>query len=217
MWGLKMIGEWILFSSYAPGTGKTHRMLKYAQSLVGVDKRVLIAFINDGYRDYSKSGFNYCELALKNPLVRPYCVSLDINSIIENRPDYVVIDELGYRNLFTRKLIYQDINKIISEGISVITSCNMQIFETTNERCSAFSKIRYKYPIPDTVIDDITYIYFVDCNEDIVINRYSKGKLFPNKTKMLEQYMDKSTLQMYHKIALGELERRCKDKYEQII
>ena len=194
-----MKGKFILFTSYAPGAGKTFHMLSYANSLAQQYS------VHYGYINHQPGrAFTQEYQKTTRPLPR-FQANLNVEGIISVRPDYVVVDELTFWNLHTKKRLYQDIKNLLACGISVISCCNLRVFERVNQRCEKVSNIRFGNTIPDHYFENISEIHFIDIDEQKLQDRYFAGELFEKKTKLLERYFDISVLQKYRKIALEEL------------
>ena len=194
-----MKGKFILFTSYAPGAGKTFHMLSYANSLAQQYS------VHYGYINHQPGrAFTQEYQKTTRPLPR-FQANLDVEGIISVRPDYVVVDELTFWNLHTKKRLYQDIKNLLACGISVISCCNVRVFERVNQRCEKVSNIRFGNTIPDHYFENISEIHFIDIDEQKLQDRYFAGELFEKKTKLLDRYFDISVLQKYRKIALEEL------------
>lgn len=194
-----MKGKLILFTSYAPGAGKTFHMLSYANSLAQQ------CSVHYGYINHQPGrAFTQEYQKTTHPLPR-FQANLDVEGIISVRPDYVVVDELTFWNLHTKKRLYQDIKNLLACGISVISCCNLRVFERVNQRCEKVSNIRFRNTIPDNYFENISEIHFIDIDEQKLQDRYIAGELFKKKTKLLDRYFDISVLQKYRKIAIEEL------------
>ena len=196
-----MKGKLILFTSYAPGAGKTFHMLSYANSLAQQ------CSVHYGYIYHQLSRAFTQEYQKNNRPLPRFQANLDMEGIISMRPDYVVVDELTFWNLRTKKRLYQDIEILLDCGISVISSCNLRVFKRVNQRCEKVSNIRFRNTIPDNYFENISEIHFIDIDEQKLQDRYIAGKLFKKKTKLLDRYFDISVLQEYRKIALEELKK----------
>ena len=194
-----MKGKLILFTSYAPGAGKTFHMLSYANNLAQQ------CSVHYGYINHQAGrAFTQEYQKASHPLPR-FQANLDVEGIVSMRPDYVAVDELIFWNRNTKKRLYQDIENLLDCGISVISCCNLRVFERVNQRCEKVSNIRFGNTIPDHYFENISEIHFIDIDEQKLQDRYFAGELFEKKTKLLDRYFDISVLQKYRKIALEEL------------
>lgn len=196
-----------MFTSYAPGTGKTQKMIDYAYELMR-DSYVEWGIINTSFRQYIIDSKNQIKCKGIISSGKKYAVELDIDDIIKRHPDYIVIDELGYLNVTTGNKLYEDVIQLINKGIHVVSSCNMQMFYSMNIQCKKIAGIAFRYPIPDEVFDLISDIYFVDCEPRIVSERYRKGILFPEKNDLLDRYLCDESLIKYRDAVLEFLNKK---------
>lgn len=205
----------ILFSSYSVGAGKTYEMLKYVKDKISCDNLV-IGYINNLYREYKFESFDYHKyidscIAFETDV--PYTISLNIDEIIQRKPQIVVIDELGYRNQYTGNRLYKDVIKLLSEGISVVATCNINILDVANRRIKNDHRISYKSAIPDFFLPLIDHIYYVDCCKSEIKNRYENGELFETKTRIINQYLSDDNLDYYYNLSLEVLNELFFGKY----
>lgn len=192
-------GNLILFTSYAPGAGKTFQMLQYAEAL-SKNHHVIYGYINhQAKREFTK---RYETVSLSLQRNQAY---LNIDELVAAHPDYVVVDELAYYNTYTKHWLYLDVKDLLLAGISVITCCNLRVFEQVNDRYAKETKIRFNNPIPDNYFENIHEVRFVDIDACHLQKRYNSGELFSNKSKILDRYFELSILQKCRGIALEEL------------
>ena len=196
---MKSNGRLILFTSYAPGAGKTFEMLNYA-GVLSKKFHVIYGYINhQPKRAFTK---RYEPVSLSSQRNQAY---LNVHKIILVHPDYVVVDELAYYNTYTKHRLYVDVKDLLQAGISVITCCNLRSFKRVNDRYAKETKIRFNNPIPDNYFENIHEVRFVDIDACHLRERYRSGKLFSNKSKILDRYFELSILQKCRSIAQEEL------------
>lgn len=196
-----MVGEWILFSSYGPGTGKTTKMLEYANGLYNIGFSIVIGTLNSQFRKY-KTSIPY----MGENMVGQFSVRLDVKKVIDSHPQYVVLDELAFWNELTKHRVYEDALLLKQNGISIISTANMQCFDEVWKRTFPITKIKIKMLIPDRVLEDcIDKVIWVDCDICDVISRYESGCLFPKQNKILNRYITKPILECYYEMGLNRL------------
>ena len=188
--------EWILFTSYAPGTGKTFNMLSFAKKYC-LSTEIYIGTISNVNR-------SYC-FGLKKEMkkeYKPFNASLDVELLLEKKPKYVLVDELSFSNLKSGNKMYVDAKRIFDHGINIISSCNLQQFDSVNSKCRSIAGISVNHPIPDSYLNDFTKIIFVDCDPVVVNKRYQDGSLFISKSRLLDKYMSLTSLYSYRKVVM---------------
>ena len=82
-----------IFTSYTPGAGKSYAMLEKAMAEQAKGKKVLIGFLNGGHRNIELiKEKNHIDSAIYNGKGFSY------KQILEEKPDIVVLDEMGMRS-----------------------------------------------------------------------------------------------------------------------
>ncbi len=79
---------------------------------------------------------------------------LDVQAIINLRPEVVIVDELAHTNIEGSKneKRWQDVMDILAAGINVISALNIQHIESLNEEIEKITGIEVKERIPDKVL-----------------------------------------------------------------
>lgn len=73
---------------------------------------------------------------------------MDTDAIIARRPEVVLVDELAHTNVpgsITRKR-YEDVIRLLENGISVITTINVQHLESLNDAVAQLAGVRVRRP-----------------------------------------------------------------------
>jgi len=202
--------EWILFTSYVPGAGKTYYMKKYAECISGEGLAVAKGYINE-------SRENIGDVNITNKRKNSYRVHVNVDRILEEHPRFVILDELMYFNNCTNHFLYEDASVLYKSGISVISSCNYYSFMSASEKFYHLSGVKARHLIPDRYLDEITKILFVDCDIDNIITMYESGKLFPERNRTLDKIYVSETLKTFRNEVIEELENCYGKKYKRIM
>src|SRR6185312_8039578 len=105
-------GKFKIYIGMSAGVGKTYRMLEEARALLrnGIDAKI-------GYIETHK---------------RKELEELDVQAVINLRPEVVIIDELAHTNIEGSKneKRWQDVIEILDAGINVISAVNIQHIES---------------------------------------------------------------------------------------
>lgn len=213
-------GKLKIFLGYAAGVGKTYSMLKAAheQKEHGVD--IVAGYIEPhGRRDTEKlqSGIEIVpqkEIAYKNlKLYEP-----DIESIIERRPDIVLIDELAHTNSTgsTNQKRFQDIEELLTSGINVYTTVNIQHFESLKDLIFQITGIEMQERVPDSFIDAADEIELIDIPPEELLVRLKEGKIYiPEKAKLaVSRFFKLENLIALREIAMRRTADHIKEKIE---
>lgn len=190
-------GELHLFVSYAPGVGKSYQMLRMADKQQKEGKKVVYADVFDGHRDsaYQETSTGY-----------------RMSSIISLNPDIVVMDEftMTERNLedITRA-VYEDVELLLEQGISVFSTVNMMAFEEINRICGNRTGFHRKQVLSEKWLKRAMQVYFIDWETDKLYQQYQEGRLF-SKTginAVTDLIFKKENLDIYRKETINYLQK----------
>lgn len=111
---------------------------------------------------------------------------MDVQAIINLRPEVVIIDELAHTNIEGSKneKRWQDVMEILEAGINVISAVNIQHIESLNEEIKSITGIEVKERIPDSVLGQADEVVNIDLTADELILRLKEGKIYhPDKVE----------------------------------
>ena len=130
-------GRLTIYTSYSPGAGKTHIMLRDALQNYG--EKVVIGFLNGKERKIKGSNIKPVHHYSLEKIVSKY-----------NFENVVIMDEMGMGGKCEddKSFIYEDIEKILNVGINVYTSTNLKRFQNVNSSFKEISGIGVKKTIP---------------------------------------------------------------------
>src|SRR5678815_906365 len=128
------LGKFKLYIGMAAGVGKSYRMLQEAHALLknGVD--VQVGFIETHQRVETEVLVEGLPLIPRRKVFYKgkELEELDVQAVINIRPEIVLIDELAHTNVPGSKYEkrWQDVIEILEAGISVISAVNIQHIES---------------------------------------------------------------------------------------
>ena len=125
-------GRLKIFFGYAAGVGKTYAMLEAAHEAKRAGIDVVCGYIEPHQRPATTALLSGLEiLPLKKGTYHGITLSeLDVDKVLERRPQLVLVDELAHTNAgFCRhQKRMQDIEELLRAGINVYTSVNVPRF-----------------------------------------------------------------------------------------
>lgn len=213
-------GKFKIYIGMSAGVGKTYRMLQEAHSLLknGID--VKIGYIETHGRKETH------ELLEGLPLVPRRKIfykgkeleELDVQAVINLRPEVVVVDELAHTNMEGSKneKRWQDIVEILDAGINVISAVNIQHIESLNEQIKEITGVEVKERIPDSVIAQADEVVNIDLTADELIDRLKEGKIY-DKAKIetaLNNFFKSDHILQLRELALKEVASQVVRKVE---
>lgn len=202
------------------GVGKTYRMLQEAHALLrnGID--VKIGYIETHGREETQ------ELVTGLPLIPRKQLfykgknleEMDLQAIINLRPEVVIVDELAHTNIEGSKneKRWQDILDILEAGINVISAVNIQHIESLNGEIKQITGIEVSERIPDSVLQQADEVVNIDLTSDELVNRLKEGKIYtPDKVqRALSHFFKSENILQLRELALKEVASQVERKVE---
>ncbi|MEG2259183.1 MAG: histidine kinase, partial [Oscillospiraceae bacterium] len=104
----------------------------------------------------------------------------------------ILVDELAHTNSAECRHAkrYQDIAELLTAGIDVYTTVNVQHIESLNDVVAAITGVTVQERIPDAVFDNADQVELVDIEPDELIERLNAGKIYKEAqaTKALDNF-----------------------------
>lgn len=164
------------------GVGKTYRMLQEAHALLknGID--VKIGYIETHNRKETHALLEGLPVIPRRKLFYKgkELEELDVQAVINLRPEVVIIDELAHTNIEGSKneKRWQDVLEILEAGINVISAVNIQHIESLNEEVKEITGIEVTERIPDKVLALADEVVNIDLTAGELIARLKEGKIY---------------------------------------
>jgi two-component system sensor histidine kinase KdpD len=176
-------GHHKVFLGMAAGVGKTFYMLLegHAQQEGGRDVvmgllethgRAETAQLGEGLPIVPRRRVTYRETVLEE---------MDLPAILRRAPELCLIDELAHTNApgVEHAKRYEDVEDVLSAGIDVLSTVNVQHLESLNDRVTELSGIRVRETIPDAILGRADEVVLVDVTPEALLDRLRAGKIYP--------------------------------------
>ncbi|MGY3175117.1 two-component system sensor histidine kinase KdpD [Pseudomonas sp. TE12234] len=209
-------GRLKIFFGASAGVGKTYAMLSAAHTakLQGID--VLIGVVETHGRAETEALIDGLEsLPLKRIIDKNRTVTeFDLDAALARAPGLILIDELAHSNVVGSRhpKRWQDVEELLSAGIDVWSTMNVQHLESLNDIVGGITGIRVWETVPDHVFDTADEVVIVDLPPDDLLQRLKEGKVY------LAQQAERAVQNFFRKgnlIALRELAlRRTADRVD---
>jgi two-component system, OmpR family, sensor histidine kinase KdpD len=171
----------------APGVGKTYAMLSEAQRRKGRGTYVIVGYVQTYGRPKTAEVLQGLEVApVKHLEYRGTGFEeMDTEAIIGRRPEVVLVDELAHTNIpgSHRAKRWEDVLDLLAEGITVITTVNIQHLESLNDVVATITGIRQQETVPDWVLDLADQVELVDMSPHALQRRMMHGNVYPDPRK----------------------------------
>ena len=108
---------------------------------------------------------------------------MDLDAIMARRPQIVLVDELAHTNApgSRHPKRYLDVEELLSRGIDVYTTVNIQHIESLNDVVAQITHVRVRETVPDSIFDRADAVELVDLTPDDLIQRLKEGKVYVPK------------------------------------
>ena len=175
-------GKFKIYIGMSAGVGKTFRMLQEAHALLknGID--IKIGFIETHFRKETHELLEGLPIIPRRKLFYKgkELEELDVQAVINLRPEVVIVDELAHTNIEGSKnqKRWQDVLEILEAGINVISAVNIQHIESLNAEVKTITGIDVAERIPDKVLALADEVVNIDLTADELIMRLKEGKIY---------------------------------------
>jgi two-component system sensor histidine kinase KdpD len=213
-------GKFKIYIGMSAGVGKTYRMLQEAHALLrnGID--VKIGYIETHNRKETHALLEGLPVVPRRKLFYKgkELEELDVQAVINLRPEVVVVDELAHTNIEGSKneKRWQDVIEILEAGINVISAVNIQHIESLNEEVKDITGVEVKERIPDSVLAQADEVVNIDLTADELITRLKEGKIY-DATKIetaLKNFFQSDHILQLRELALKEVASQVERKVE---
>src|SRR6202007_2160290 len=204
----RRVGKLRIFVGAAPGVGKTYEMLQTARARKKDGYDVVVGIVETHGRKETKALLHGLEIVARRRLTyRDQTLEeMDLDAIIARRPQIVLVDELAHTNATGSRhpKRYLDVEELLSRGIDVYTTVNIQHIESLNDVVAQITHVRVRETVPDSVFDRADAIELIDLTPDDLIQRLKEGKVYVPKQaeRALEHYFSPGNLTALRELAL---------------
>lgn len=207
-------GRLRVYLAAAAGAGKTYAMLNegYRRKSRGTD--VVVGYVETHQRPQTQAQIRDMEvLPRKQICYRGVTLEeMDTEAILARHPKVVLIDELAHTNAPGSKHTkrYQDVQEMLSTGIHVIATLNIQHLESLNDLVMSITGVRVRETLPDRILDQADEVELVDISPVALRQRMKHGNIYPpNRIEAaLKNFFREGNLTALRELAL----RRTADK-----
>jgi two-component system sensor histidine kinase KdpD len=210
----RRVGKLRIFIGAAPGVGKTYEMLQQAQARKKDGYDVVIGIVETHGRKETEALLSGLEVIPRRlvPYKGQILHEMDLDAIIARHPQIVLVDELAHTNADGSRhpKRYLDVEELMSHGIDVYTTVNIQHIESLNDVVAQITHVRVRETVPDAVFDRADAVELVDLTPDDLIQRLKEGKVyFPKQAeRALEHFFSPANLTALRELALRRTAER---------
>jgi two-component system sensor histidine kinase KdpD len=207
-------GRLKLYIGHAAGVGKTYQMLEDARALKAKGADVVAGYIETHGRAETSAMVEGLEVIPRRTVTYKEKVleEMDLPAIIRRRPEIVLVDELAHTNSpgVEHEKRYQDVETILDAGISVMTTVNIQHFESVQEVVTRVTGVDVQERVPDRILRQADSVVNVDLPSEELRERLRAGKIYPAErvASALENFFTEENLASLRELAMRQIADR---------
>ena len=212
------VGKLRIFVGAAPGVGKTYEMLQQAHARRKDGYDVVVGIVETHGRRETEALLEGLEVVPRRHVEYKgqSLTEMDLDAIIARRPQIVLVDELAHTNVEGSRhpKRYLDVEELMSSGIDVYTTVNIQHIESLNDVVAQITHVRVRETVPDAVFDRADAVELVDLTPDDLIQRLKEGKVYVPKQaeRALEHFFSPANLTALRELALRRTAERVDEQ-----
>ncbi len=213
-------GKFKIYIGMSAGVGKSFRMLQEAHSLLKNRINVQIGFIETHNRPETHALIESLPMIPRKKVFYKgkELEEMDVQAIIQSRPEVVIVDELAHTNIPGSKneKRWQDVLELLEQGINVISAVNIQHIESLNGEIKKITGIDVQERVPDHVLKLADEVVNIDLTADELIGRLKEGKIYEHskiETALKNFFQSEKILQL-RELALREVASQVERKIE---
>ena len=204
-------GRHKIYVGMAAGVGKTTRALHELRDHLNAGEDALIGLLETHGRAGTIQAAAGLPLFPRREIVRGSVTlgELDVDGLLSRRPQISLIDELAHTNApgSAREKRWQDVEVLLSAGIDIISTLNVQHLESLHDTVARLTGVRVRERIPDHVLEEADELVLVDVSPDDLQARLLAGKIYtPDKVdQAISNFFSSANLTALRELALRQI------------
>src|SRR6201996_7377064 len=201
-------GRLKVFLGMAPGVGKTYEMLCAARRRKEAGGEVLVGVVETHGRKETESLLDGLEVLARKPIEnkgRAY-LEFDLDEALKRRPGLLLVDEYAHSNAPSSRhpKRWQDVEELLSAGIDVWTTLNVQHLESLVDGVGKITGVRQRETVPDSALSRADEIELIDITPAELRERMAEGKVYLGETAQIaaERFFKTENLTALRELAL---------------
>src|SRR5882762_3060983 len=211
-------GKLKIFLGAAPGVGKTYGMLSAARRRKEEGIDVVVGLAETHGRAETEAQLAGLEVVPRRRVEYKgrTLEEMDLDAILKRRPALVLVDELAHTNAEGSRhpKRYLDVEELLTAGIDVYSTMNVQHVESLNDVVARITRIRVRETVPDRVVDAADEVELVDLTPADLMARLREGKVYVREhaQRALKHYFSPGNLTALRELALRRTAERVDDQ-----
>jgi two-component system sensor histidine kinase KdpD len=175
-------GHYTIFLGMAAGVGKTYRMLQDGRAELEAGRDVAIGLLETHGRAETQALADGIPIVPRRRVVYrgTELWDMDLPAVLRRAPELALVDELAHTNApgLEHEKRYEDIEDLLAAGIDVLSTVNVQHFESLNDQVAELSGIRVRETVPDSVLGRADEVVLIDLSPEALLARLRAGKVY---------------------------------------
>ncbi|MGE0861157.1 MAG: ATP-binding protein [Gammaproteobacteria bacterium] len=207
-------GRLKIFFGASPGVGKTYAMLSAARAIEAQGVDVVVGVVETHGRSETAALLDGLERLPPRRLEHRgrWLEEFDLEGALARRPSLILVDELAHSNAPGSRHAkrWQDVEDLLSAGIDVYTTVNVQHLESLNNAVGGITGARVWETVPDGVFDAANEVVLVDLPHEELLTRLKEGKVYiPEQAeRAMQNFFRKGNLLALRELALRRTAER---------
>jgi two-component system sensor histidine kinase KdpD len=176
-------GSLRVYLGAAPGVGKTYAMLNEGLRRRDRGTDVVVGWVETHGRSATAAQLRDLEVIAPKILVHrgQTLREMDVEVVLRRRPTVALVDELAHTNApgSDNEKRWQDIERLLEAGVSVISTLNIQHLESLNDVVAAITGIPQRETVPDAFVRAAEQVELVDMTPEALRRRMAHGHVYP--------------------------------------
>ncbi|HEY5247668.1 MAG TPA: universal stress protein, partial [Dermatophilaceae bacterium] len=171
-----------IYLGAAPGVGKTFAMLDEGRRRAERGTDVVVGFVETHGRRHTAEQLEELELVPRREISyrgAPF-TEMDVEAVLARGPAVALVDELAHTNVpgSANEKRWQDIHLLLTAGIDVISTVNIQHLESLNDVVEKITGVPQRETVPDVVVRDADQVEVVDMAPEALRRRMAHGNIY---------------------------------------
>jgi two-component system sensor histidine kinase KdpD len=204
-----------IFFGFAPGVGKTFRMLQVARELALEQKiDVVVGIVETHKRQETEALLQGLEVLPRRPVEYRgrTLLEFDLDAALARKPKILLLDELAHTNVpgSRHKKRWQDALDLLDAGIDVYTTVDVQHIESLNDVIAQITRVQVRETIPDSMLDRADELTLLDISPEELLTRLKEGKVYlaDQAQRAAEHFFQRGNLLALRELALRRTAQR---------
>jgi two-component system sensor histidine kinase KdpD len=177
-------GRFRIYMGAVAGVGKTFAMLDegWRRHRRGAD--VVVGFVETHGRPRTAELIRDLEVVPRRGVTYRGSAfeEMDLDAVLARRPEVALVDELAHTNVpgsGRNEKRWQDVIELLSAGINVITTVNVQHLESIADAVERMTGSRVRERVPDWVVRKADQLELIDSSPEQLRRRMVHGNIYP--------------------------------------